>query len=124
MLEENNKEVDKMDTTEILCRYASNDENNVTIGSLIFAFIIYGLLSIVVITVTSVVIYGLFTIIKMILSAIGAIIRTIYYGIEPAYLTIEPNDVFIGLFCLIIISILIHVVNKILTIRIIKCKRI
>ena len=124
MLEENNKEVDKMDTTEILCRYASNDENNVTIGSLIFAFIMYGLLSIVVITVTSVVIYGLFTIIKMILSAIGAIIRTIYYGIEPAYLTIEPNDVFIGLFCLIIISILIHVVNKILTIRIIKCKRI
>ena len=118
------EELNKQNIGSWLCKNASFADNNVTIGSLSFFFVLYtvGLTSVA--WVAGNLIFAIFRIIYYLICFIGLAIRIQFEGTHPAYATVEPQiDLAFGVAGIILMYALCLIVNKIFSIKILKCSR-
>ena len=118
------EELNKQNIKNWLCKKATPSKSNVTVGDLcIFltvtaiaiAFTSWVAISLAIIALKSV---------YYLISGIGMVIRITFEGTHPAYATIEyPIDLFIGIVGINILYVICLVLNKILSLNVIKCNR-
>ena len=118
------EELNKQNVEIWLCKNASFNNGNVTIGSLSFFFVLYTVGVIGFSWMSGNFISIILKIVYYLICGIGLVIRITFEGTHPALATIEhPIDLAFGVLAIILMYALCLIANQILSLKIIKCGR-
>lgn len=117
-------ELNKKNIERWLCENTSFHDNNVTIGSMSFFFVVYAVGSIMFVWAVGCITPPLLRIIYYLIGGAGMIVRITFEGTHPALATIKPEiDLAIGVATIILMYFFCLITSHILSFKIIKCGR-